>query len=108
MSLNFPMPPSASLIPPSMKFVRVFFAFVLVGSSFSLKAQIPSEPVTRTYRVQQNVTLSDIPLGAKSVKWRISIPDDDRYQEVLDFSVASVPGSWRVVTEPDRGYGIER
>jgi hypothetical protein len=58
---------------------------------------------TTTYRVEQNVTLSAIPAGAKSVKWWIAIPDDDRYQEVLDLSVVSAPGSWRAVTEPAHG-----
>lgn len=59
--------------------------------------------VTTTYRVQQTVTLSDIPAGAKSIKWWIAIPDDERFQEVLDFSVNSAPGSWKIVTEPDHG-----
>ena len=59
--------------------------------------------VTTTYRVQQTVKLSDIPADAKSVKWWIAIPDDERFQEVLDFSVTSAPGSWKIVTEPDRG-----
>ena len=60
-------------------------------------------PVTTTYRVEQNVTLSEIPLGAKSVKWWISIPNDDRYQEVLDFNVVSAPGTWSTVRELDHG-----
>ena len=67
-----------------------------------LHAKAPAE-VTTTYRVQQTVKLSDIPAGAKSVKWWIAIPDDERFQEVLDFSVTSAPGSWSFVTEPDRG-----
>ncbi len=61
------------------------------------------QPVERTYRVQQSVTLSDIPAGARTVKWWIAIPDDDRHQDVLDFSVSSAPGDWRIVSEPDRG-----
>jgi hypothetical protein len=68
-----------------------------------LQAQNPADPVTRTYQVQQKATLSDIPTGARSIKWWISIPDDDRYQEVLDLSVASSPGTWRTVTEPHHG-----
>ncbi len=69
----------------------------------------PAEPITaseaaeRTYRVQQSVTLSDVPAGTKLVKCWIAIPDDDRFQEVLDFSVPSAPGEWRIVGEPDRG-----
>jgi len=58
---------------------------------------------TRTYKVQQTVKLSDIPEGAKSVRWWISIPDNDRHQDVLDFSVITVPGKWRVERDADRG-----
>ncbi len=78
-------------------------ASLLLFGALSLQGQTTAETVTRTYHVEQNVTLSDIPLGAKGVKWWISIPNDDRYQEVLDFSVVSTPGSWRTVTEPDHG-----
>ncbi|ACB73550.1 transglutaminase-like domain-containing protein [Opitutus terrae] len=67
-----------------------------------VRADFPNE-ATRTYRVQQTVTLSGIPDGAKSVKWWIAIPDDERFQEVLDFAVTSAPGPWRIVTEPDHG-----
>jgi hypothetical protein len=78
-------------------------AFLVLFGVTSLHAQIPFVPVTRTYQVQQNVTLSEIPSGAKNVKWWISIPDADRYQDVLDFSVVSAPGPWRIVTEPKHG-----
>lgn len=61
------------------------------------------EPVTTTYRVEQNVVLSDIPAGAKAVKWWISIPDNERYQDLLDFGVVSAPGKWSVVRDPSRG-----
>ncbi|MEO6003987.1 MAG: transglutaminase domain-containing protein [Opitutus sp.] len=64
------------------------------------------ESVTRTYRVQQNVTLSEIPAGTKSVKWWISIPQDDRFQDVLDLSVVSTPGTWSIVREPDHGNRV--
>lgn len=67
-----------------------------------LHANVPAESV-RTYQVRQTVTLSDIPANAKSVKWWIAIPDDERFQEVLDFSVSSAPGPWKIVTDPDRG-----
>lgn len=58
---------------------------------------------TRTYQVEQSVTLSEIPQGADQVKWWIAVPDDDRFQEVLDLSITDAPGGWRVVREPDRG-----
>jgi transglutaminase-like putative cysteine protease len=86
-----------------MKKSAFFLVSFLLCQSLSLRGQAPVEPVTRVYRVQQNVTLAEVPAGAKTVKWWISIPGDDRYQEVLDFSVASAPGSWRAVTEPVHG-----
>lgn len=61
------------------------------------------EPESTTYRVEQTVTLSGIPEGAQKVKWWIAIPDDERFQEVLDFSVESVPGKWEVARELDHG-----
>ncbi len=60
-------------------------------------------PVTTTYHVEQNVTLAEIPAGTKSVKWWIAVPDDNRDQDLVDFSVPSAPGSWHVVTEPAHG-----
>jgi hypothetical protein len=74
-------------------------------AALSLFARLSGETAlpTTTYHVEQNVTLSAIPDGAKSVKWWISIPDDDRYQEVLDLAVTSAPGTWHSVTEPAHG-----
>jgi transglutaminase-like putative cysteine protease len=70
--------------------------------STALHAGTAPEIVT-TYRVRQNAKVSDIPAGAKNVKFWVSIPDNERYQEVLDFAVVSSPGTWSVVREPDRG-----
>jgi transglutaminase-like putative cysteine protease len=72
------------------------------AASASLALASP-EAVTRTYRVQQTVTLSQVPPGTKNMKWWIAIPDDDRFQEVLDLKIVSAPGSWRTMREPDRG-----
>lgn len=83
-----------------MKLPRCLLLLTLATAS--LCAAPPAE-ITRTYQVQQTVTLSDIPAGAKSVKWWIAIPDDERFQEVLDLSVLSAPGEWKIVTEPDHG-----
>ncbi|HKX46228.1 MAG TPA: transglutaminase domain-containing protein [Planctomycetota bacterium] len=58
---------------------------------------------TRTFRVRQTAVLSDIPADAKTVQWWVSIPDDDRHQDVLDFSVVDVPGTWRIERDADRG-----
>ena len=86
-----------------MKTPSALLALAILGLVVNLRAESAATPVTTTYRVEQNVTLSEIPAGAKTVKWWIAIPNDDRYQDVLDFSVVSAPGSWSTVTEPDHG-----
>ncbi|HEX2862707.1 MAG TPA: transglutaminase domain-containing protein [Lacunisphaera sp.] len=80
--------------------LTALLATLALGLSLQAEA-IPEKTVT--YRVEQNATVSDIPAGAKQVKFWVSIPDNERYQDVLDFEVVSVPGKWSVVREPDRG-----
>ena len=79
-----------------------FALAALLTLGLALRAETFPETVA-TYRVEQNVTLSDIPFGAKTVKFWISIPDNERYQDVLDFKVVSAPGRWSAVRDPDRG-----
>lgn len=57
----------------------------------------------RTYRVRQTVRLEAIDEGAKQVRWWISVPEDERLQDVLDLRVVQAPGKWRFEREPDRG-----
>jgi len=83
-----------------MKINSALLASLALG--LALRAESLPETVT-TYQVEQNVTLSDIPAGAKRVKLWVAIPDNERYQEVLDFSVVSAPGRWSVVRDADRG-----
>src|SRR6187551_2836019 len=86
---------------PAMKRTSTLLAFAaLAGGLFAADA-IPTKTVT--YYVEQNATLSDIPAGAKHVKFWVSIPDNERYQDVLDFTAVDVPGKWSVVRDPDRG-----
>ncbi len=85
-----------------MKVTSALLAFFALAAGLSAGESAVPSTVT-TYRVEQNATLSDIPAGAKHVKFWISIPDNDRYQDVLDFNVVAVPGKWSVVREPDRG-----
>lgn len=85
-----------------MKLPRLLPAIATLFAVQLLHAASAAE-LTRVYRVQQSVTLSDIPAGAKHVKWWLSIPNDDRFQDVLDLTVVSAPGEWRTVREPDRG-----
>jgi transglutaminase-like putative cysteine protease len=53
--------------------------------------------------VEQSVVLSDIPKGARKVGLWISIPDDSAPQRLLDLSVKSAPGAWKIVRDRDRG-----
>jgi len=55
-----------------------------------------------TYRVEQFVTLSDIPKGAKTARLWVSIPTDETNQKLLDFHVKSCPGKWKIVEDADR------
>ena len=64
-------------------------------------AKAPELGQTRVYKVKQTATLDQIPAGSKSVRWWVAIPDDERFQEVLDFAVVSAPGAWRIEREPE-------
>jgi len=66
-------------------------------------AEAPAPRDTVTYRVRQTARLDQIEPGSKEVKWWISIPDDGRNQEVLDFTVVSAPGPWRIARELEHG-----
>lgn len=71
-----------------------------LASTLAVAAPVPE--TTTTYRVRQTAKLTEIPAGAKKVAWWIAIPDDERHQDVLDLTVTSAPGTWRIVTEPER------
>ena len=66
-------------------------------------AATPPKEQMRTYRIQQVVTLSDIPADAGKVQWWVSIPDNNPDQAVLDFKAISVPGSWSIQRDAERG-----
>jgi transglutaminase-like putative cysteine protease len=83
-----------------LRSVCIVFA-ALSAASLAL-AQAPAES-PRTYLVRQTTSLSDIPSGARKVRWWIAIPDDHRGQEVLDLAVTSAPGPWSVVREGEHG-----
>ena len=88
----------------SEKTMKPLSVSLVLASALAPAARSQAVPeVTRTYKVEQTVTLADVPAGAKLVKWWIAIPDDNRDQDVLDLSVASAPGEWRIVREPDHG-----
>jgi transglutaminase-like putative cysteine protease len=86
---------------PSSSFLAVIS---LLGSSFAASAGALSDaPDSRIYDVQQSVILSDIPKNAKKIGLWISIPDDASAQRLLDLSVKSAPGAWKIVRDRDRG-----
>ncbi len=81
---------------------------LLLTVPFAFADAVPSDVIpplgeTRVYHVQQTTKLSDIPAGTKTVRWWISIPGDERHQDLLDFSVTNAPGAWRVERDADRG-----
>ena len=73
------------------------------GAAPAAAAPKSSPEATRVYKVEQKVTLTDIPAGTKLVRWWISIPDDDRNQDLLDLAVTSAPGKWRIEREGGNG-----
>lgn len=64
----------------------------------------PSDgPDARVYRIRQTTVLRDVDVDAKTVRWWIAIPDNERHQEVLDVSVVRAPGPWRIERDRVRG-----
>jgi hypothetical protein len=55
---------------------------------------------TRTYKIRQTVTLSDVPATAKGVKLWVPIPADAAWQRVIDRRVVEAPKGWRLVHQP--------
>jgi transglutaminase-like putative cysteine protease len=70
-------------------------------SSELLESQRLTPEVPVTYRVEQIVTLSEIPKGSKLVRIWASIPADEAQQKLLDFQVKSSPGKWKIVEDAD-------
>lgn len=64
-------------------------------------AHASEDPVV--YRVKQTTRLDQIEKGADKVQWWISIPGNDRHQDLLDFTVVSSPGPWQIKRDAERG-----
>lgn len=56
---------------------------------------------SRTVRLTQTVTLSEIPGEAGQVRMWAPLPGDAAWQRVLDRRVVAAPGDWRIETQPD-------
>ncbi len=75
----------------------------LLLAAASNPADAPQLGETRTYAIEQTVTLSEIPAGTRQVRWWVSIPDNERHQDVLNVTVVDAPGNWRIERDADRG-----
>jgi hypothetical protein len=73
------------------------------SSQTSAAATTASAGKEAAFDVRQTVVLKEIPRGTRNVRLWISIPDDGPAQRVLNFSVVSAPGTWRVVRDRDQG-----
>ena len=78
-------------------------ALGLVAAFGASIGEAPALGETRVYRVEQLAVLDAIPTDANQVRWWVSIPDNERFQEILDFSVVDAPGTWRIERDAVRG-----
>ena len=83
---------------------------IALAAEINIPASVPT-PVAETavtYRVQQVVTLAEIPEGSKQVRLWVSIPGDEANQKLLDLQVVSCPGEWSINTDEDhRGQFLD-
>ncbi len=73
------------------------------GANTATSENTAPEPESVLYRVRQTTRLDQIPDGAKKIDWWISIPGNERDQDVLDFEVLNAPGAWSVQRDATRG-----
>jgi len=92
--------PSVPHAPPVLPLASLL-ALASLAASPSTPVSGPGAP--RTYEVRQTTRLARLEPTAKQVRWWVSIPDDERFQDVLDLEVVSAPGAWRIEREPGRG-----
>lgn len=67
-----------------------------------------AEAPTRTVRLRQTATLTEIPKDAETVSFWVAIPCDGRNQEVLDLRVVDAPGAWTFVKDETHGNDFLR
>jgi transglutaminase-like putative cysteine protease len=89
------------IIPRACAFIAL--NALLAAYSTAHGGALSAPPTSRVYDVQQSVTINEIPKTAKKLAMWISIPDDAAAQRLLDLSVQSAPGKWKIVRDRDRG-----
>jgi transglutaminase-like putative cysteine protease len=100
-ALLFVAASALALMPARSQNASTQDAGVIPQSTPAAAGVVPA--ASQTYDVQQTVTVSDIPKGARNVRLWVSIPDDGPAQRVLDLAMASAPAQWQVVRDRDRG-----
>ena len=90
-----------------MKMPVLPWLLLLFFPAYQLAAQSPSNaekfsPPARTFRFTYNVTVKDVPSGAKRVRVWIPVPQTDQHQSVRVLSVKA-PVKTRVTQEPEYG-----
>jgi transglutaminase-like putative cysteine protease len=61
-------------------------------------------PTSTTYQVEHQITVKDIPEGAKRVRIWFWLPDDDPSQKLLDLSVTDAPSGYQITRDPAYGH----
>ncbi len=74
----------------------------LVLSLQNAQEPTPIDPPARIYRVRQIASVTEIPQHAGVLKFWVSVPTENRHQEILDLRVVSAPGKWRIAHDSDR------
>jgi transglutaminase-like putative cysteine protease len=63
-------------------------------------ALAPRVVETRTYRIRQTVSVSDVPASAREVRLWVPVPADGTWQHVLERHVVEAPSGWKLVHQP--------
>jgi hypothetical protein len=87
-----------------MLFAKILAVCLAVSVGDDAVRPSPVEPTARVFKVQQTVTLAQIEVDAKVVRWWISIPDNQQHQDLLDISIVKAPGQWRIERDAVRGH----
>jgi hypothetical protein len=67
------------------------------------KDPAPQVAESRTYKLRQTVTVSDVPASAKETRLWVPVPADGPWQHVLDRKVVEAPAGWTLVHQAESG-----